>query len=288
MIDDIALLYEKTLPDILSGDEAVRRVLSDEENHFIFRKENDKLIGVSVINEGTIYLLLVDVSYQGRAVGTSLLKESEEFIKSKGTTKITLGAGKDYIVPGVPMNNNAHLFFKKHGYHHSWGSEKCIDLCMNLSDYSPCGGTYGTSGNGDIIDGNLYRKAEEKDIEEIIRCCGEDDFRFHYSNKELYKPGSRDFVLIAQRSGEILGAVMVGVESDEKSIGYAGSIITAQKHRKKGIATNLMKLATNHLKDMGLYKAWLSYTYSAIAGMYEKLGYEICMEYFMGEKTAFR
>jgi len=234
-----------------------------------------------VINEGTIYLLLVDSCFQGQGIGTSLLKESEEIIGTGGFDKITLGVGSDYIVPGVPMVNNAHRFFEKHGYYHSWEDMRCIDLSISLDDfhsdeYKP----------GDTVDGILYRFANENDKKGIFSCCKEDaeDFIEYYSNDELYEPDSSDPVLVAEINGEIVAALMIGVESKKRKLGYAGSIITSPRHRGKGIATNILKTGTSHMKNIGLKNIWLSYTYSEILNIYTRIGYKVCMEYFMGEK----
>ena len=281
MINEIHKLFRKELPDIMTGDEPIKRVLTNEKNHFIYRKENDTLIGVSVINENTIFLLLVDKNHQRQGIGTSLLKESEEYIKSKGFNKVKLGVGSDYIVPGAPMNKNAHLFFEKHGYHHSWGDESCIDLAMSLNDFDIYEHKI-----GDTIDGILYRIATINDIKGIALCCEEDASNFieYYSSEDMYDPENSDCVIIAEKDGEILAALMIGIESEEKKIGYGGSIITAPHSRGKGIATNMLKIGTSYMKSIGLETVWLSYTYTAIETIYSKLGYKRCMEYFMGEK----
>jgi len=281
MINEILTLFRKEIPEIMAGDEPIKRALSDESNHFIFRRENDNLIGVSVINRNAIYLLLVDEAHQNNGIGTSLLQESEEYIKTNGFEKVTLGVGKDYIMPGVPMNRNAHQFFEKHGYRHSWGDEKCIDLSMHLSDFA-----YNEHKLGDTIDGNLYRIANESDKEGILQCCrdADSDFEEYYMDDDLYTQDSRDPVIIAEKDGEVIAALMIGTESEENKVGYAGCIITAPRHRGKGIATNLMKIGTSRMKDMGLGEVWLSYTYTAIEHLYSKLGYKVCMEYFVGEK----
>ena len=281
MTQEIKALFQRELPEILIGEHSVEDVLSDAENHFIYRMEKGKLTGVSVINKNTVYLLLVDSQFQGHGIGTSLLKESEIFIRANGYNKIRLGAGDGYIMPGVPMNKNVHLFFEKHGYIHSWGEEGCFDLSMPLCDF-----TCSTNKPGDIIDGNLYRFAQKEDIEGIIRCCSDDagGFAVHYKNDGMYKPGALNPVFVAESDGEILAAIMAGVESEKKSVGYLGCLVTSPDHRNKGLGTNLVKLGTGYLKDSGLKTSWLSYTYTSIIGIYERIGYKVCMEYFMGEK----
>jgi len=280
-MSDILALFRKELPEILIGDRAVLGNLKDEDNHFIYRMENDELIGVSVINGNSVYLLLVDKHHQGQGIGTALLKESEEYIKAKGFNKVKLGVGKDYIIPGVPMNRNVHKFFEKQGYIHSWGDLGCIDLSLSLSDF-----IYNEHKIGDTIDGILYRFANPDDVDGIKSCCEEDssDFIELYSDESMYTPNSSDPVIIAEKDGEILAALMIGTESEENGIGYGGCIITAPRHRNKGIATNLLKIGATRMKNMGLKTVWLSYTYTAIENTYKKLGFKVCMEYFMGEK----
>jgi len=280
--NEILALFRKELPEILIGDGAALGNLEDEDNHLIFRMENDELIGISVINGNSIYLLLVNEFYQREGIGTELLKESEEYIKAKGFDKVKLGVGKDYIIPGVPMNRNAHKFFEKHGYIHSWGDVSCIDLSISLSDF-----IYNEYNIGDTVAGVLYRFATLDDVDGIKSCCEEDagDFIELYSNEDMYKPNSSDPVIVAEKDGEILAALMIGTESEEYGIGYAGCIVTAPRHRNKGIATNLLKIGTTRMKNMGLKTVWLSYTYTAIENTYKKLGFKVCMEYFMGEKN---
>jgi len=281
MKNEIIKLFRNEVTGMYVSNDTIGEILDDKENHFISRIEDSKLIGVSVINRNTIYLLLVDKVYQRQGVGTFLLEESEKYIKSKGFNECKLGAGKEYIVPGVPMNENAHLFFKKHNYVHSWGDQQCIDLDISLDDF-----IYDKNIVGDIVDGILYRFATPDDVEGIVDCCKEDTSSFieHYRNDSLYEPDSSDPVIVAEKDGEIVAALMIGVESGDAGIGYAGCIITAPSHRGKGIATTLLKIGTTHMKNMGRKRVWLSYTYTAIENTYKKLGYKICMEYFMGQK----
>ncbi|MCL2629060.1 MAG: GNAT family N-acetyltransferase [Oscillospiraceae bacterium] len=278
---EIIALFQRELPEILIGEHSVGDVLSDADNHFIYRREKDRLTGVSVINKNTIYLLLVDSQFQGHGTGISLLKESENYIRAKGYNKVTLGAGDSYIMPGVPMNRNAHVFFEKYGYIHSWGEEGCFDLSMPLCDF-----TCKQNKPGNIIDGNLYRFAQKDDIEGIVRCCSEGacGFAVHYKNDGIYKPGAKNPVFVAESNGEILAAIMAGIESEKKSVGFLGCLVTSPNHRNKGLGTNLVKLGTGYLKDSGLKTSWLSYTYTSIIGMYERIGYKVCMKYYMGEK----
>ncbi len=282
MVDEIYSMYKENLPDIVRSEEVVKEILSDKNNHIISYREGGKLVGVSVINENTIYLLCVDRAFQNRGIGTKLLIQSEEYIASKGFNKVTVGAGKDYIMPGVPMNNGAHTFFKKHGYIHAWGDCGCFDMSQQLKDFN-----YAEHSIGDTINGITYRWAAADDIDNIVKCVSdaEEDFVQYYKDKSIYEKDTGTLVLIAEKDSEVLGTLMVSIEAEGKGMGSVGCTATAHKARNKGIATNMVILGTKYLKDIGLSKAVLGYTYTDIVNMYGRAGYKISMEYYMGEKA---
>lgn len=282
MINEIFKLYQKNLPNVIRREGAVLNVLKDKNNHIIDCRDGGKLVGVSVINENTIYLLCVDKSSQNKGIGTKLLLESEAYIKSKGFANVILGAGKDYIMPGVPKNDGAHGFFMKFGYTHSWGDNGCIDMHQALNGF-----TWNDYVIGDMIKEIRYRWADENDYENTLKCVldAEESFASYYQDEVIYKHNSTTPVLIAEKNNEVFGAVMVNFEDglSDKS-GTLDCLVTAQEHRGKGIATTLTTLGTKHLKDIGMQNVYLCYTYTDIASMYRRIGYEVCMEYFMGEK----
>ena len=281
MINEIYTLFRENLPDIVRSEETVKEILGDEDNYIFKHMDESKIVGVSVINGNTIYLLCVDKEYQNQGIGTGLLEKAESFILSGGFDKVVLGAGKDYIMPGVPMNNGVHEFFIKRGYIHSWGDCGCLDMDQMLEDYD-----YNDFSIGDTINEITYRWAAESDIKAVIECVSdaEENFVKYYLDKKLYVSGTDTPVLIAEKDGEVLGVVMTGIITGDDKTGTLNCAATSQKHRNKGIATTLVRLGTKHLKDMGLKKSFLSYTYTDIIGIYGKAGYKVCMEYFMGEK----
>ncbi len=281
MVNEIYNLYKETLPDIIRSRDTIKTILGDKSNHVIIRKDKNRLAGVSVINGNTIYLLCVAEDFQKQGIGSELLMESEEYISSRGFNKIILGNGDDYIMPGVPMNKNAHEFFKKHGYAHSWGDSGCYDMWQELENFN-----YTKFSIGDIINGVLYRKADINDLNRILISLSdnEEDFTEYYRNEELYKGDDKILVLLAEINGEVLGTLFVGIETECEGFGNIGLTATARKYRGKGVATNLVRIGTKYLKEKGLEKAHLSFTYTGLLNLYRRAGYEVCMEYFMGEK----
>ncbi len=282
MVNEIFNLYKETIPDIIRNEETVKDILSDRNNHIISYRDGNRLVGVSVVNQNVIYLLCVDKSFQKRGIGADLLKQSEKYIMSGGFDKIVVGAGEDYIMPGIPMNNGAHNFFIKYGYQHAWGDCGCFDMSQRLKDFD-----YNEHTIGDTINGITYRWATEKDIGNIVKCVtdAEESFVTYYKDEKLYEEGTETSVIIAVNGKEVWGTLIVNIETEGKGIGSIGCTATVNKHRNKGIATNLVKLGTKHIKDMNLNIAFLSYTYTDIVNLYKRAGYKVCMEYYMGEKS---
>lgn len=281
MINDIFELYKETFSEIIRNEETVKKILSDSDNHIISIKNEDILVGISIINENVIYLLCVKKAFQNCGIGTKLLNQSEEYIFLNGFEKAVIGAGKDYIMPGIPMNNGAHNFFKKYGYLHAWGECGCYDMSLLLKDFN-----YNEHTIGDTINGITYRWACENDIENIIKCVtdAQESFVEYYLNKELYESSSKIRVIIAVKDDEVLGTLIISVEVLGKDLGEVGCTTTMHKYRNQGIATNMVRLGTKYLKEVGLDKAFLGYTYTDILNMYARSGYNVCMEYYMGEK----
>ena len=282
MINEICTLFRETLPDIRRNEEKVLEILADKNNHIITFTQNRQISGVSVINQNTIYLLCVAEHAQNKGIGTFLLEQSEKHIADSGFSTIKLGAGKEYIMPGVPMNNGAHEFFKKRGYSHAWGDECCFDMSQSLSEFA-----YRQHAIGDTIDGVTYRWATRRDPGNVILCVrnAEESFVEYYLDRDLYEKGNDISVLVAEINGEIIGTLQVCTETEGKGVGSVGCTTTMHKHRGKGIASTMVRLGTKHLKNLGMDIAFLGYTYTAILNIYRRSGYEICMEYFMGEKN---
>ena len=280
MVSEIYDLYRATLPNIIRNERTVKEILSDASNHILSVKDGNKLIGVSIIRDNVIYLLCVDKRFQNRGIGTQLLRQSETYILSSGFTKVIVGASSSYIMPGVPMNDGAHHFFIRHGYAHSWGDEGCFDMSQDLAHFA-C-----DENIGDTINGITYRWATLSDLESITKCVSDawEDFVQYYQANQLYEKDGNIAVLVAEKDGEIVGTLQVAMNDQREGLGSVGCTTTMHKHRGQGIAGMLVKLGTKHLKNAGLEKAFLGYTYTHILNIYGRAGYKISMEYFMGQK----
>ena len=292
-MEEIFEIYKRNFPYINREEKTIKEIISNENNIFFERRNDDgKLIACAIVNKNTILLLVVDKEYQNKGIGKFLLEECENNI---------IRNGFNYLMPGVPtskkynpsvhekldpaVNDIASNFFEKRGYIHSWGKYNCFDMKLRLLDFNQ--NEYSV---GDTINNVYYRWAKDSDLEEIIECaddaCQFQDGKFakYYNNKDLYKEDNNQKVLIAIKDNKIVGALIVSIETEGKELGCVGCTCVSYKETHQKIGTNLVKLGTKYLKDIGLKNASLSYTYSGLDVLYGASGYEISTYYFMGEK----
>ena len=281
----------------INKDVDIDSLLEYYQNH----NDDGKLIACAITNKNTILLLVVDKEYRNKGIGKELLEKCENSIKAQGFNKIVLGVGFNYLMPGVPtskkytssvneeldpnVNDIASNFFEKRGYIHSWGECNCFDMKMSLSDFNK--DEYSI---GDTINGVLYRWATIDDLDKIIICaedaCQFQDGKFskYYKNTDLYKENNNQKVLLAIKDNNVVGSLIISIETEGKDLGCVGCTCVIAKETHQGIATNMVILGTKYLKDIGLKNANLSYTYSGLDKLYGASGYKISTYYFMGEK----
>lgn len=299
-MDEIYKLFKDNFSFINREEKVLKEVINNKDN-IIFKEEyNNKLIGCSIVNKNTILLLVVSKDFRNKGIGSSLLKKSEDYIIKNNYNKIVLGVGFNYLMPGVPtskkycesvcenlysfIDDNASNFFEKRGYIHSWKDCNCFDMIMDLKDF-----TYDNN-IGDSINNILYRWANINDIDAVIKCADDaciyqdEKFSKYYKNNDLYNPNNNQKVLIAEKDNKIVGCLIVSIETENKDLGSVGCTCVVYSETHKKIGTNMVRIGTKYLKDMGMKKASLSYTYTGLDKLYGASGYEICTYYFMGEK----
>lgn len=281
MNNELFKIYKKNFPFNIRQELTEKEILNNKNNIVLQEKnELDELIGVSIINKNTILMLCVDKAYRNKGIGSKLLEESERIVYSNGYDSINIGVGYDYLMPGVPLVDNNYNFFNKRGYTHSWGEDECFDMFMELKDMSYPHQT------GEDINGIVYKFAKEEDIKQIVECVNdaESDFTQYYMNINLYKPNNDQKVLIALKDDEVVGTLIISIETEAKDTGSVGCTTTKTKYRHQGIATNLVCIGTKYLKDMGLKYGYLGYTYTGLDKLYGVAGYHITNKYMMAKK----
>ncbi len=301
-MNEIIQLFRKEFPFVDREDETLKKILSNKNNTFIEKRDNKgKLIAVSVINKNTIIFFCIDKNHRNKGVGSQLLTESENLIKNNGFNNVVVGAGFDYIMPGVPtskkyyssinenlaneVNDIASNFFEKRGYLHSWDCN-CFDMKMNLKSFN----NFNNAIN-DTINNVKYRWATIEDLDQIVECaddaCQYQDEKFskYYKNENLYNPSNNQRVLVAEKNNKIVGCIIVSIEAEAKGLGNVGCTCVRYSETHQKIGTTMVLLGTRYLHDIGLEKASLGYTYSGLDKMYGNAGYKISCYYMMATKN---
>lgn len=297
MVQELASIFERNFPLVVRDRTSVLRILGDEGN-IVFEERNaqNDLIGVAVINKGTILMICVDQGYRRQGIGSRLLKKAEDVIRENGFEKINIGCGFDYLAPGVPtskryfpaenedlypgLDETASDFFVHRGYVHSWDCN-CFDMRFPLSEFKQNG--YGI---GVEIEEITYRFALPSDREGVCSCMDNafPEFTGYYRENALYQEGEGSRILIAVREDKVVGALIAGGEDAAKGLGSVGCVAVREGWRGRHIAKNLVLVGTRYLKDNGFREAYLSYTYSGLDHMYGYAGYRICMYFMMAVK----
>lgn len=302
MNNEIYHMFKKNFPFVNREEKTAIGIINNENNTiFEKRNSNNQLIGCAIVNKNTILLLVVDEKYRNIGIGSELLKKCEDIIINNGYDNIVLGVGFDYLMPGVPtskkytesvhenlspeVNDKASTFFEKRGYNHSWKKCNCFDMKMSLNNIEDNNETIGNT-----INGITFRWATLDDLDEIIECTDdacqyqEEKFSVYYRNPKLYETDNNQKVLVAVKNNIIVGTLIVSIETEGKDLGCVGCTCVSFKESHQGIGTNLVRLGTKYLKDIGLSNASLGYTYTGLDKMYGATGYEISTYYLMGEK----
>jgi len=169
----------------------------------------------------------------------------------------------------------------RRGYYNSWDDCNCFDMNMDMTEYPPYPHIL-----GDVIEGTAYRWATLEDLPGICACtdAAEEGFTVLYRSSKLYDPASPHRVLLAEREGQICGVLQVLFGVEAPALGSIGCTAVHPDFQGRHIAVNMVMLATKALREAGLPRAYLGYTYSGLEHLYGKAGYRICCYYAMAEK----
>ena len=291
----LSALFRRNFPFAVREEATVLRILGDPGNRvFERRDEAGRLIGAAVARGGAIILLCVDAAHRRRGLGGALLAEAEAFIRAAGYGCVVVGAGDDYLIPGVPtskryfpaenealdprLTEEGSRFFEKRGYRHGWEDANCFDMPLSLAGWDAP-----AFRNGMALDGVVYRWAGPGDRAAVCACVEDawPEFARYYEDEALYGADPARRVMTA---GAAFGALMVNLGTEGRGVGSVGCTAVRHAWRGRRIAVNMVRLSTAFLKEAGMENAFLGYTYTRLDHMFGYAFYKICAYYMMALK----
>ena len=288
-------IFKRNFPFCVREESYVRELFSGDSVTVISERDsNNTLIGAAVVEENNILMLCVDAAWRRQGIGSRLLAAAEKLIRENGYTSVTAGAGRHYLMPGIPvptpvvqeslqpdhvyngLDSASAAFFCKRGYSHSWDCN-CFDMRLDLEEFHAV-----PFRPADIT----FRWAKPEDMENAVACTDDahESFSKYYKNPEHYTANGRQRVFLAECSCQIAGTLIVSFASEGPGLGSVGCTAVRHTFRGRKIASDLVILGTQKLKEAGLEKAFLGYTYTGLDKLYGYAGYRICVYYYMAEK----
>lgn len=290
-MNELFNLYRRCFPFCVREESVVRALL--DSNPVIGEYACGKLIGAAVTEKNNILLLCVDRAYRNQGIGSRLLDQCERLARDSRYAEITIGAGEHYIMPGIPAVRPVireplqpdevypgledHTdFFKIRGYIHRWDCN-CFDMRGEF-DRLPS--------MPQRTDEITFRYASADDIPAVCKCVqsAHEPFVKYYRDPAMYETENRR-VLIAEYDSTVTGALMVCTETEGAGLGSVGCTAVHRDWQGRKIATDLVIRGTHALRNSGMDRAYLGYTYTGLDKLYGTAGYRICCYYMMAGKV---
>ncbi|MBQ8368868.1 MAG: GNAT family N-acetyltransferase [Clostridia bacterium] len=289
-MNELFELYRRCFPFCVREESVVHELL--DGGNVIGEYADGHLIGAAVTEKNNILLLCVDCAYRNRGIGSRLLAAAEHSVRDAGYTELTVGAGEHYIMPGIPAVHpvveeslrpdavyagleDHTAFFQKRGYTHRWDCN-CFDMRAEFDSLPPV---------PTRDDGIAFRFASVQDLPAVCECVqsAHEPFVKYYRDPAIYGTENRR-VLIAEHGSTVTGALMVCTETEGRGLGSVGCTAVHEDWQGRKIAADLVIRGTHALRDSGMERAYLGYTYTGLDILYGAAGYRICCYYMMGGK----
>ncbi len=263
-------IFNACFPQFRMGPELFSELIQTDKAEFIEKLEGDKIVGFAAVEDQYLRLICVEPGSRAAGIGKKLLAEAEACIKKNGFDKVIVGGSNSRLFIGAVSDSFG--FFEKCGY---LRTNQYEEMLMKLSDFSleDCKLHGHDIAEYGWFDGSL------EEIREAVATVDE-------SWVSLYKEDTKVFV--GRVDGEIACFCMVEVDARNYltescgRVGMPGCVGTVPKFRNKGIALEMIALATQYLKEIGMDVSFIFYT--GVAPWYAKLGYKTFLTEVFCEK----
>ncbi len=252
-------IFTSCFPQLIIDEQHFNRLAAAEEARF-FREEG----GFAAVCGDRISLLCVAPEYQHRGIGSSLLKQCEQYISASCNT-IRLSGN---MLPGAVEGSEE--FFRKKGY----SMDGCYnEMSLELAEFLPP--------QHQAPEGAEFR-FYHGDIQPLRAAVAavEEDWVQYFNEGELF------FCCLVD--GEIACFCIVGEDedcllSDGRRIGSIGCVGTVPSFRQQGLGLYMVALGSQHLKDIGCERVFIHFTH--LDKWYGKLGATTFLRFLPAEKS---
>lgn len=267
-------LYLRCFPDYPTTLELFENLLRPDLAHRVIRRESGRLVGYGLVHGASIAMLCVDESYRRQGIGSTLLKECEDYICGLGGEKATLGCGEHYLFQGVPVEDGVIHFFEKRGYSAPWVS---INMEMPLAGFSP-----ETLNIPPAPQDVVFRMAGQTDTAALLETV-----RNAQENWTSIFETCKDPILVAEQGGRIVGFEVLSTDGayflrPGQKIGSIGCVGVIPDQREHGIGLQMVAAGAQWLKEQGCTHIELRFTW--LQDWYGRLGFHTVSRQWMGEK----
>ncbi len=203
--------------------------------------------------EGWIKFIVVEPSYRGKGIGSSLLNAVEQKLKENGAINLTFGSSSPlYLTPGLPKSfNEALKFFLHHNWKHT--SER-TNLILDLTTISMDSIKNRLDDLAKIFPDIVIKTSEDipKDNLELFIT---NEFSFSWA-KELEpaysttSPKNFVLILIEKSSNRIIGFVGIGATNPN----WLGPMGVKEEFRGKNLGKFLFLETCKKCLEVGIEK----------------------------------
>lgn len=263
-------VFTACFPELDISEAVFGQLVKCTEENLLEHRENGRLTGYAVAENGNLRLLCVLPEYRKRGIGSRLLRQAEEKARRAGAEKMAVGGAHSRLFLGTP--DKARGFFEKHGYTVGGGYEEMKgDLrSFRAADYDlpvPPGTSFG------------WYHGPMEPLREAVAAVDADWVNY-------YGPDSPAFC--AMLDGEIASFCNVEIwencllSNGNNKVGAPGCVGTVPKFRKKGVGLKMVALACEELKKQGCDTCFIHYT--GVGRWYARLGMQTFLTWYFCEK----
>jgi len=232
----------------------------------------------AVDRAGSVPLILVQPGAQRHGVGTRLLAEAADVLRTSGITRVhAASGGLSYIWPGVPRDlPGAVAFFAACGWQHS---HDVVDMITDLGSYQPPDLTHQRPAQPQI----RLTRARQADTDAVLAF---ENSTFP-SWVRWFEAAGEHILTARDANGDIAGALLFDGPDAEtgfasmlgSAVGTIGCVGVAPRLHGHGIGTALVVHASQLLSQAGTRACHIGWT--TRESFYRRCGYQPWRRYAM-------